>query len=67
MQWLSGMVTVPSVVHVVAGKVVGLGRSMITFQEGVAVFSHPMQGAVLDLLPCPRIEAVELLLFTGKF
>lgn len=31
--------------------------------EGVAVFSMPMQGAVLDLLPCPRLEAVEL----GRF
>lgn len=30
---------------------------------GVAVFSMPMQGAVLDLLPCPRTEAVEL----GRF
>lgn len=30
---------------------------------GVAVFSMPMQGAVLDLLPCPRVEAVEL----GRF
>jgi hypothetical protein len=30
---------------------------------GVAVFSMPMQSSVLDLLPCPRIEAVEL----GRF
>lgn len=27
---------------------------------GVAVFSVPMTGAVLDVLPCPRAEAVEL-------
>lgn len=27
---------------------------------GVAVFSVPMQGRVLDVLPCPRDEAVEL-------
>ena len=31
--------------------------------EGVAVFSHPMQGRVLDLLPCPHAQAVEL----GRF
>jgi hypothetical protein len=30
---------------------------------GVAVFSHPMQGRVLDLLPCPHAQAVEL----GRF
>lgn len=30
---------------------------------GVAVFSVPMQGAVLDRLPCPRAAAVEL----GRF
>lgn len=30
---------------------------------GVAVFSHPSQDKVLDCLPCPRAEAVEL----GRF
>ncbi len=30
------------------------------FLAGVAVFSHPMQEKVLDVLPCDRLEGVEL-------
>lgn len=37
---------------------IGLYRG--TELVGIAVFSVPMQGRVLDVLPCPRAEAVEL-------
>lgn len=36
MQWLSGLTQVPSEVHVQGGKVVGLGRTLISFEEALA-------------------------------
>lgn len=35
MQWLSGVTQVPSEVHVVGGKVVGLGRTLVGFEEAL--------------------------------
>lgn len=36
LQWLTGLTQVPSEVHVQGGKVVGLGRTMVTFCIGSA-------------------------------
>ena len=42
MQWISGVTTVPSEVHVAAGKVVGLGRNLVSFEESLV--SAPSTG-----------------------
>jgi hypothetical protein len=42
MQWLSGLAVVPSEVFVQGGKVVGLGRAMISFDE--ALVAAPTSG-----------------------
>ena len=36
MQWLSGLIHVPSEVHVLRGRVVGLGRDLITWEQAMA-------------------------------
>lgn len=44
MQWLAGFGLVPSEVHVHAGKVVGLGRTMVSFEEAMAGPPPPVKG-----------------------
>ncbi len=46
MQWLSGLTTVPSEVCVLRGKVVGLGRDLVTFEEAMASSPAPAKGTV---------------------
>lgn len=43
-QWLSGLTTVPSEVFVLKGRVVGLGCTMITFEEALTQAEAPAKG-----------------------
>ena len=51
MQWLSGVTAVPSEVFVLGGKVVGLGRTMITWEQALVAISakgSKKRGAAAD-------------------
>lgn len=43
MQFLGGITKVPSELHVQAGKVVGLGRTMVSFEEAMAGAASPVK------------------------
>ena len=46
MQWISGVTTVSSEVFVLGGKVVGLGRNLVSFEESLASACWRRSGSV---------------------